>query len=157
MGVDTRNLLAGLRRLEKSELSEAFDPFILKSRPNQRQKQILEDINSVQYRYVVAGNQCKPAYSLVKMADGTEKPISLLEIGDWVMGFDKKLQKLIPVQVVRTWKNGEKDVYRYYTSPHQYTDSTSNHEMLRYLGGKLVKTPIEKCKELVTSVYEYEA
>jgi len=55
--MDTRELLAGLRRLEKKELSEAFDPFVLSSRPTQKQREILEDINSVQYRYVVAGNQ----------------------------------------------------------------------------------------------------
>ena len=54
---NTKNLLAGLRNLEKRELKEAFDPFVISSRPNKKQIEILKDINQIQYRYVVAGNQ----------------------------------------------------------------------------------------------------
>ena len=52
-----RQLAAGLKKAEKGQLNECFDPFHLDSRPNPSQKAIMEDINSVLYRYVVAGNQ----------------------------------------------------------------------------------------------------
>ena len=57
MSDQLKQLVAGFRKLEKGKLHKAFDPFHSETRPNKKQQEIMEDINSIQYRYVVAGNQ----------------------------------------------------------------------------------------------------
>ncbi len=54
---ELKNIASALKRLEQSKLSQAFDPAHPDSRPTKKQELIMSDINKVQYRYVVAGNQ----------------------------------------------------------------------------------------------------
>lgn len=43
--------------------------------------------------------ECFPAGTMIEMADGTEKPIELVQTGDWVMSFDPSTQAKVPGQV----------------------------------------------------------
>lgn len=55
--LDLKKIASAIKKLEKSALSEAFDPYVPSSRPNSKQLEILKDMDKVQYRWVVAGNQ----------------------------------------------------------------------------------------------------
>lgn len=55
--VNDRILAAAIRRLQKEQLSKAFDPTVPESRPNKKQQAIFDDIGKVQQRFVTAGNQ----------------------------------------------------------------------------------------------------
>ncbi len=143
-----KNLAIALKRLNTLQRQSCFSPYDFESRPTPMQQQILDDISHYPHRYVLGGNQCKPAYSLVKMADGSLKPISEIVVGDLVAAFDKKTETQVVAPVIKVWSNGVKPVFRYHTGLHQHTDSTDNHKMIRYLGSKLVKSEIKKCKSL---------
>lgn len=54
---DTRKLAAALARLKSLKLSSCFDASNPDSRPTPAQENVLQDIGSVAYRYVTAGNQ----------------------------------------------------------------------------------------------------
>jgi phage terminase large subunit-like protein len=129
--MDQRKLAAAIKRLDKLEKSESFDPAMPGSKPTNQQQAVFKDIETIQHRYVIAGNQCKPGYSKVLMADGSLKNISKIEPGEKVFTFDTKTEKLVPSTVLRTWQNGIKPVYRYYTGSDCYTDATDNHEMVQ--------------------------
>lgn len=154
-----RKLAAAIKRLDKLEKSESFDPSTPGSKPTNQQQAVFKDIETIQHRYVIAGNQCKPGYSKVLMADGSLKEISKIEPGEKVFTFDTKTEKLVPSTVIHTWKNGIKPVYRYSTGSDCYTDATDNHEMVRYLGTKYTKfskQQIGKAKTLLQSAAEFE-
>lgn len=143
-------MAAAISRLQKLNLNDCFDPIDPNSRPTPAQLQVIKDFGGkIKKQFITAGNQCKPAYSLVKMADGTQKPISQIKVGDWVLGLDFKTEKAMPVQVIKTWNNGEKDVYRYHFSAHQFTDSTPNHQMVYHNGKSYLKSNIEKRRDLI--------
>ncbi len=50
-------IAAALERLQKLELSECFDSTEPTSRPNEKQWEVLKDIDNVSFRWVIAGNQ----------------------------------------------------------------------------------------------------
>lgn len=50
-------IAAAHRRLERLKVTECFDPRDLNSRPTDSQGEVLDDLGSVQYRYVLGGNQ----------------------------------------------------------------------------------------------------
>lgn len=54
---EQKKIAAALRRLEQTKLSHSFDPYYPESRPTAQQLAILKDCGTIQYRYVVAGNQ----------------------------------------------------------------------------------------------------
>lgn len=53
----TKLLAAAVRRLERLEKASCFDPVNPTSRPTPAQQEILDDLGTYQYRWVVAGNQ----------------------------------------------------------------------------------------------------
>jgi phage terminase large subunit-like protein len=142
-------LALAAERYRKLALEAAFDPNNLASRPTDAQQEVFEQFGQVSQQWIVASNQCKPKYSLVLMADGTYCPISKIRPGDMVMAFDYKLEQCVPSRVTKLWKNGEKDVYRYYFKAHEWTDSTPNHLMPYHSGKKFGKRPIETSRELM--------
>jgi phage terminase large subunit-like protein len=124
-------LLAAIAKLDKLRLQECFDPINPDSKPTPIQQEVLDDINNHKIQIIRAGNQCKPATSMVLMADGTLKPICEIKEGDLVKSYDSQLRKLVNAPVVRVWKNGVKPVFRYRVNAcGLYTDSTENHEMV---------------------------
>jgi hypothetical protein len=52
-----RKLAAALKRRKTLSLHDCFDPIDVNSRPTATQRQILDDVDKVQFRYVIAGNQ----------------------------------------------------------------------------------------------------
>jgi len=54
---DPRQLAAAVKRLQRLELQECFDPARKGSRPNAAQQAVLDDIGVISHRYVTAGNQ----------------------------------------------------------------------------------------------------
>ena len=50
-------IAAALERLQKLELSECFDASMPSSRPNAKQWEVLNDIENITFRWVIAGNQ----------------------------------------------------------------------------------------------------
>lgn len=142
-------LALAAERYRRLQLQDAFDPNNLSTKPTDAQQEIFTDFGTVKRQYVVAGNQCKPAYSLVLMADGSYRPISQVRAGDMVMAFDYKLEACVPSKVLKRWHNGEKEVYRYYFKKHEYTDSTPNHLMPYYNGKAFNKLPIGKSSRLI--------
>lgn len=135
---DNKLLAAAAKRLQQLRMIECFDAENLDSRPTVKQQECLDDIVSVPTRWMIGGNRCKPSHSLVQMADGSHKSIVDVRVGDEVMCFDTTFQKLRKTKVTATWNNGVAPVYRYWTGQN-YTDSTPNHQMVRYIGGKYTK------------------
>lgn len=149
-------LAAALARQKKLNLRMCIDAAHPDSRPSPKQQEIFNDIENYHQRWVIAANQCKPAYSLVQMADGTLKSIAEIVEGDKVLAVSLKDGSVTPTEVTATWKNGTKDVYRYWTGEHHWTDSTPNHEMVEQRGRGLYKKCIDKVKTLVTPTYKTE-
>lgn len=54
---DNRKIAAALKRLEKVQLTTAFDASFPSSRPTKKQQEIFNDLGKIQYRWVIAGNQ----------------------------------------------------------------------------------------------------
>lgn len=54
---DTKLIVSAMKRLQKLQLSQAFDPIDETSRPTDAQQTVLNDIETIQFRYVIAGNQ----------------------------------------------------------------------------------------------------
>lgn len=52
-----RDLVAAMQRLHKLSLVQAFDPVNPASRPTVAQQEIMNDIEKVKHRYIIAGNQ----------------------------------------------------------------------------------------------------
>ena len=125
-------LLAAIAKLDKLRLQECFDPINPDSKPTPIQQEVLDDITKHKIQIIRAGNQCKPATSMVLMASGTLKPISEIKEGDLVKSYDSNLRRLVNAPVVHVWKNGKKPVFRYTVNAcGLYTDSTKNHEMVQ--------------------------
>lgn len=55
--MDEKKLAAAIKRLDRHEKQTSFDPSTPGSEPTKQQKAILKDIEQIQYRWVVAGNQ----------------------------------------------------------------------------------------------------
>lgn len=136
--------------LQKQNLRDCLDPLFPNSRPHAKQWEILNDIGKYLYRWVICGNQCKPYYSQVSMADGTTKNISDVEVGDRVITFDTSKGIFVESTVIRTWNNGVKEVWRYITQDGGTTDSTPNHQMVvRDSENNYVKSRIDEVTHLI--------
>lgn len=81
-----------------------FDAARPGSRPNQMQQQIFDDLGKIQYRYVVAGNQCLERGTLIATPRGP-RAIEEIKPGDEVYDEHGK-----PISVLQTFQNGAKQV-----------------------------------------------
>jgi hypothetical protein len=149
--MSSKLLASALERLELLKRREAFDPAHLDSMPTAAQQEFFSDFGKYKQYWIRAGNQCKPATSLVLMADGSYKKISEIEAGDWVAAFDYAKQTNVPARVTKLWKNGVKPVFRYWFKENEYTDSTPNHQMVYHSGPSsgFGKRPIGGARELL--------
>lgn len=54
---DNKKLASAIKRLERLQKQDSFDPITPGSKPTKQQQDIFKDIERIQYRWVVAGNQ----------------------------------------------------------------------------------------------------
>ena len=83
-------------------------------------------------------DECFPAGTKIRMADGTTKGIEEIEEGDYVLSFDEKTNKLISKRVVATRITGYKDVYEFKTISGQKVTCTNNHPVYTRQGWKFI-------------------
>lgn len=144
-----RLLVAAARRLESLNRSQSFDPFNPDSLPTEKQSEVIADFGRIKQQWIRAGNQCKPHYSQVLMADGSYRAIGDIEEGEYVMAFDYATQAGVPARVLRKWNNGVKSVHRYWYGSQLFTDATPNHEMPYHNGSNFNKRPIGNSREVI--------
>lgn len=143
---EKRLLAAAVTRRDKLARQKCFDAFSHSSVPTEAQQEFLDALGKIPHRYVRGGNQCKPAYSQVKMADGSYKAIAEIVVGDEVFVNTNETAK-----VIKTWHNGKKRVYRYNLADGNFTHSTPNHQMPQSVEeGYLNKKEIGKCTYLLS-------
>lgn len=146
-----KRILAAQRALAKKKLSKAFDPARPNSRPNPKQQSIFDDLGKIQYRYVTSGNQCKPGFSLVSMADGSKKPISDICVEDKILCYDTKSESITTTTVVNTFFNQNKEVFKFsYSTGGGLVEGyfTENHEVFEPFDGE--KQEVVKAKNVIT-------
>lgn len=83
-------------------------------------------------------DECFPAGTKIKMADGTSKPIEEVEEGDYVLSFDEKTGKLVSKKVIVTKVTGYKDVYEFKTISGRKVTCTNNHPVYTRKGWKFI-------------------
>lgn len=82
-------------------------------------------------RMFMASNRCFSKGTRVWMADGSEKPIEDVLVGEEVLGFDKLKKVLVPVKVSDTFKGRCDYVRRYYTPvSNREVSATTDHPFL---------------------------
>ena len=77
----------------------------------------------------IAGNRCHVAGTKVWMADGSEKDIELVVLGDKVLAYDIETSSLVETTVVDTYAGISDNVYEY-KSGHRRIGTTSDHKFL---------------------------
>jgi phage terminase large subunit-like protein len=145
-------LYAAAKRLETLKRQECFDPSNLDSTPTPAQLEVLKDIKDVSHRYINAGNQSIPGWSLVTMVDGSMKPMQDVKEGDEVMCFDYTLHRLVPGFVTKKHNHGQKEVFRYWMEDDTYADRTDYHEMVVYKGTEYQKVRADETDYFLTCV-----
>lgn len=80
------------------------------------------------FRMYGGANGCLPLESTeVCMADGTKTLLKDIKVGDNILAYDIETKKSFPANVIQTFDNGVKDVYRISFSDGNYVDATENH------------------------------
>ena len=80
---------------------------------------------------VTGGNRCLAAGTLVRMADGTTRPIEDVVVGDWVVGADVH-GSATPARVTEVHDNGEREVSRWMFGKREHrvlVDATADHRI----------------------------
>lgn len=121
---DQKLLAAALKKLERDNLSKVFDPRVPDSRPTKIQTEILKDIGKIRQRFVVAGNQCLAEGTLVLTSTGPKK-IEEIEVGETVYDHLGK-----PIKVLKTFKNGKKEVHTLTRYSQVLVKCTADHTFL---------------------------
>lgn len=105
------------------------------------------------------GAHCFPAGTMVTMADGSEKDISLVEIGDEVMSFDFIEQQYTPRKVIATQQKYDHRFTIVSTSGGRVTRSTNTHRFYITTAGWVQAQHLKKGHEVITNpegVYGYD-
>lgn len=116
-----RIIAAAVNRLSRLNLKECFDPSDASSRPSEKQWLILNDIGKVQYRWVVAANQCQPGSTLVMTPEGPRR-LDCLAVGDTVYS-----EQGLPIAVTAVWNNGPAEVADITVRGKTWGSCTANH------------------------------
>lgn len=88
-------------------------------------------------------DECFPAGTRIKLIDGSTKSIEDIEEGDYVLSYDKEINKLVSKKVLTSKPTGYKDVYEYKTVSGKKLIATENHPVLsdnRWISIKDAKT-----------------
>lgn len=121
---DAKIVAAALRALERKQLVYAFDAYRPETRANPKQEEVLRDFQRIQYRYVVAGNQCMPEGTLISTPSGL-KEIQDIRPGDTV--YDQNGKEIL---VEANFDNGEAEVVELISRGIVWGESTLNHTWL---------------------------
>lgn len=133
----SKKLEQAARLLRKRQLSKCLDHEHLDSRPTPKQSEILSDVNEIQHRYVVAGNQCFPGYINIRMADSTfMRRIDQIQVGDKIQSYSIKEKKLVSSTVTAVHANAPAEVYSFQFGK-RFIHATSNHQIVYADGHKL--------------------
>ncbi len=119
-----KQIAAAIKALERQQLMMAFDAFRPESRPNKKQEEVLRDLGKIQYRYVVAGNQCLPEGTLIPTPTGLVE-VQDIRPGDEVYDQDGKI-----IKVEANFDNGEAEVVELTNRGIVWGESTLNHTWL---------------------------
>lgn len=117
--------------------------------PYDKQKQFHDAGTKYKYRLFLAGNRCYRAGTKVWMADGSEKNIEDIQVGELVLGYDIKSDNLVATPVVDTFKGYSEDnrvLKARRTGKDIYV--THDHPFLENYGkGKVRKTQAKDIKD----------
>jgi hypothetical protein len=125
--------LIALRQQEKAERDARYIPDIPGTKPTPIQQEIIDSFARYQYTtyYVRGGNQSKPGYSLILMADYSLRPISHVRVGDMVKCLDFQSSTYVDTMVTAVHNHGQREVSRFHFNDEHYIDMTSDHEMVQ--------------------------
>lgn len=118
-----KQYIAAKKRQLQMQREECFDAANLLSKPNPKQETILRDTTSL-YKIIRSGNQCLAAGTLVRTPRGN-RAIENMKKGDTV--FDEGGNK---IKVVKTYKNGGKEVVGLWYQGELLVECTTNHRFL---------------------------
>lgn len=88
-------------------------------------------------RAFIAANRCFAANTQVMMANGTRKNIQDIKIGEYVSGYDKQSDTLIPIEVINTFKGTANNLVTVGTYSGDIVTVTDDHNFL-YKSGRNV-------------------
>lgn len=120
------------RRNEYAGVEKRFQPNTPYSIDNLPKHKAFFDATKL-YREILllGGNRCKIAGTKVWMADGSEKNIEDVIIGDKVLAFDVAANNLVETDVVDTYAGWADNVYYYHSDRNDSGfGATANHELL---------------------------
>ena len=94
-------------------------------------KQLLTQVEwgDLDYLIIDLPPGCLPAGTLVRMADGTPRPIEQVSVGEFVMSYDG--ERLVPRRVTGVLPQGKQKVFRLKT-PNRTIVASGNHPFLKY-------------------------
>lgn len=96
---------------DETQLLESFHSWVLACDPD-----------------IFTGYNCLPSDSKILLADGTEKPIEDVEIGDEVLGIDGDATEI--GEVTNKWQSGVKQTKRVVTDSGTELEATADHRVL---------------------------
>lgn len=117
-------MVAAMKALERFNLTHAFDPFHPESRPSKKQQEIMDDMNLISSRFVIAGNRCLAKGTQVLTSIGIQN-IEDIQIGDIVYDENGK-----EIKVIATHKNGIQEVHKLTHKGITWAQCTKNHVFL---------------------------
>ena len=132
---DLRGIAEGLtisKRLIESAAERALLDGELARDPYKSQMTVLNGHTMILALF--GGNQCLSMNSRVIQMCGSYTPISSVEIGDWILGYEKAAHRFIWVQVKGIHINEARPILRF---RHQYgaPECTASHKVMRVLDG----------------------
>lgn len=81
-------------------------------------------------------DECFPGRTKIKMADGSVKSIEDIEVGERILSYDERKDKIVIRTVKESKYMGKKDVYTFVTVSGKKISCTSNHPLLTRDGWK---------------------
>lgn len=79
------------------------------------------------------GRRCLPAGTPILMADGVEKSIEKVKVGEKIKSLNEKNLTFIDSEVINFWENGEREIYRITLRNGMHLDCTANHPLYIWL------------------------
>lgn len=117
-------ILKAQETLKELDRKESFDPKVFGSKANEAQDKFLKDIGKVRFRVIRAGNQCLAKGTLIRTTTG------LIKIEDIKPGMFVYDENSRPIRVLKTFRNGIKDVVSLVRHSQILAEPTLDHVFL---------------------------
>lgn len=120
-------LAAALRKLEQLNRTQSFDPLYPDSVPTAAQQQVLDEFSIIPTQFIVAGNQCLAAGTMVMTSKG---PVAIegIQVGDIVYS-----ETGTPIKVKQVFNNGPKETYSLVHNKREWVRATGEHRWLAHI------------------------